>query len=61
MVSSMWMRDERKPGTKTWGKAIALPKSFGGVSALSWIEYDPVHDVLYVMKMGSELYRRERV
>jgi photosystem II stability/assembly factor-like uncharacterized protein len=51
---------ESSDGGATWGKAIALPKTFGGVSALSWMEYDPVHDVLYVMKMQSDLYRLER-
>jgi hypothetical protein len=30
------------------------------VSVLTWMEYDPVNDVLYVMKMGSDLYRLER-
>jgi hypothetical protein len=51
---------ESSDGGATWSKAIALPKTFGGVSALSWMEYDPVHDILYVMKMGSDLYRLER-
>ena len=30
------------------------------VANLSWMEFDPVHDTLYVMKMGSELYRWQR-
>jgi photosystem II stability/assembly factor-like uncharacterized protein len=47
-------------GGATWAKAIALPKGFGAVSPLSWMEYDPVHDLLYVMKMGSDLYRLQR-
>jgi photosystem II stability/assembly factor-like uncharacterized protein len=51
---------ESTDGGATWGKAIAVPKAMGGVSTLSWLEYDPVHDVLYVMKMGSELYRLQR-
>jgi photosystem II stability/assembly factor-like uncharacterized protein len=51
---------ETTDGGATWAKSIALPKGFGGVSTLSWMEYDPVHDVLYVMKMGSDLYRLKR-
>ena len=39
---------------------MALPKDLKGVSALTWLEYDPVHDTLYVMKMGSELFKLER-
>jgi hypothetical protein len=37
-----------------------LPKGFGAVSALSWMDHDPVRDILYAMKMGSERYRLER-
>jgi hypothetical protein len=51
---------ESTDGGATWGKTVALPKAMGGVSALTWMAYDPVHDVLYVMKMGSDLYRLER-
>jgi photosystem II stability/assembly factor-like uncharacterized protein len=51
---------ESTDGGASWSRAIAPPKAMGSVSALSWIDYDPVHDVLYVMKMGSELYRMQR-
>jgi hypothetical protein len=51
---------ESTDGGSSWAKAIALPKALGGVSALTWIAYDPVHDALYAMKMGSDLYRLER-
>jgi photosystem II stability/assembly factor-like uncharacterized protein len=51
---------ESTDGGAAWSKAIAVPKEMGGVSSLSWMDYDPVHDVLYVMKMGSDLYRLER-
>ena len=27
---------------------------------LTWIDYDPAHDIVYIMKMGSDLYRMER-
>ncbi len=51
---------ESTDGGVSWSRAIAVPKEMGAVSALSWMDYDAVHDVLYVMKMGSELYRLER-
>jgi hypothetical protein len=44
-------------GGMSWSKPLALPKEMKGVSPLTWIDYDPVHDVLYTMKMGSDLYR----
>jgi photosystem II stability/assembly factor-like uncharacterized protein len=52
---------ESTDGGASWGKAIAVPKELKGVSALTWMEYDPVHDIVFVMKMGSELYKLERV
>jgi photosystem II stability/assembly factor-like uncharacterized protein len=48
---------ESGDGGKSWARPIAPPKELKGVSALTWLEYDPVHDSLYLMKMGSELYR----
>ena len=47
-------------GGATWSAPLALPKEMKGVSPLTWIEYDPRHDVLYAMKMGTDLYRLER-
>jgi photosystem II stability/assembly factor-like uncharacterized protein len=51
---------ESHDGGATWLKPIALPAPLKSVGALSWIEYDPVHDVLYAMKMGSQLFQMER-
>ena len=51
---------ESTDGGSTWSKPIAVPKELKGVSALTWLEYDPKNDVLYVMKMTSELYRMVR-
>ena len=51
---------ESTDGGATWSKPIAPPKDLKGVSALTWIDYDPMNDVLYIMKMGSDLYRMER-
>jgi photosystem II stability/assembly factor-like uncharacterized protein len=51
---------ESTDGGATWGKALALPKELKGVSPLTWLDYDPKNDVLYVMKMGSDLYRLAR-
>jgi hypothetical protein len=51
---------ESTDGGATWPVKIALPKDLMGVSALTWIEYDPSHDVVYVMKMGTELFKLDR-
>jgi photosystem II stability/assembly factor-like uncharacterized protein len=45
---------------KSWGKVILAPKDMKGIDALSWLEYDPVHDTVYIMKMRSDLYRWQR-
>jgi photosystem II stability/assembly factor-like uncharacterized protein len=47
-------------GGVSWSAPLALPKELRSVGALSWLEYDPVRDVLYAMKMGSQLYRLSR-
>jgi photosystem II stability/assembly factor-like uncharacterized protein len=51
---------ESTDGGANWGKAIALPKDLKGVGPLTWLEYDPKNDVLYVMKMGTDLFKLER-
>ena len=51
---------ESADGGATWGKPLALPKEVKGGLPLTWLEYDPKNDVLYVMKMGSDLYRLAR-
>jgi photosystem II stability/assembly factor-like uncharacterized protein len=51
---------ESTDGGATWSKPTPLPKELKGWSPLTWLEYDPIHDQLYVMKMGSELYRLRR-
>jgi photosystem II stability/assembly factor-like uncharacterized protein len=44
----------------TWTKPVPVPKELKGVSGLTWLEYDPKNDLLYVMKMGSDLYKLPR-
>ena len=51
---------ESSDGGKSWSKPILAPKEMKGLGGLAWMEYDPVHDTLYVMKMASELYRWQR-
>jgi hypothetical protein len=51
---------ESSDGGKSWGKAIPAPKEMKGLGGLAWMEYDPVHDTLYIMKMTSDLYRWQR-
>ena len=47
---------ESTDGGSTWSPPLAPPKELKGIGGLSWLEYDPQHDLLYLMKMGSELY-----
>jgi hypothetical protein len=51
---------ESTDGGATWSKPIAPPKEMKGTGGLSWLEYDPNNDLLYLMKMGSDLYRLDR-
>lgn len=51
---------ESTDGGAGWGKPIPLPKELKGWSPLTWLDYDPKGDVLYLMKMGSDLFRLER-
>lgn len=51
---------ESTDGGASWQKAIPVPKEMKSVANLAWMEYDPTRDTLYVMKMGSELYRWQR-
>jgi hypothetical protein len=51
---------ESSDGGATWSPALPPPRAMNGIGGLSWLEYDPVHDVLYLMKMGSDLYRLAR-
>jgi hypothetical protein len=50
---------ETTDGGATWSKPIPVPKGFE-VSAETWIEYDAKHDLLYLMKKGSDLYKLAR-
>ena len=45
---------------KTWAAPIPLPTEMKGWSSLTWLDYDPINDILYTMKMTSELYRFRR-
>jgi len=51
---------ESTDGGAAWSAPVALPKELKGVNALTWLDYDPTADTLYVMKMGSELYALRR-
>jgi hypothetical protein len=51
---------ESADGGATWSKPLPPPAAMKGVGGLSWLEYDPRGDVLYLMKMGSDLYRLSR-
>jgi hypothetical protein len=51
---------ESTNGGASWSKPLPPPKGMKGIGGLSWLEYDPKNDVLYLMKMGSDLYRLAR-
>jgi photosystem II stability/assembly factor-like uncharacterized protein len=51
---------ESVDGGTEWSKPVPLPEELKAVSVLTWIQYDPKNDVLYAMKMGSELYKLPR-
>ncbi len=51
---------ESRDGGTVWSEPVAPPKEMKGIGNLSWLEYDPSRDVLYLMKMGSDLYRLNR-
>lgn len=51
---------ESTDGGVNWSPPLAPPKDLKGIGGLSWLEYDPQHDTLYLMKMGSDLYRLTR-
>lgn len=44
-------------GGSSWSEPIVLPEGLGGGGNLIWMDYAPKEDSLYVMKMGSDLYR----
>jgi hypothetical protein len=44
----------------TWAAPIAAPKEMKGLNLAAWIEYDPVHDVLYIVKSTTDLYQWTR-
>lgn len=47
-------------GGATWSMPIAPPKDLKGVGGLTWLAYDQKNDVLYLMKMGSDLFKLAR-
>jgi len=51
---------ESNDGGASWAAPIAAPKELKGTAGLTWLDYDPIADVLYIMKMGSELYALSR-
>jgi hypothetical protein len=51
---------ESTDGGSAWSKPIPIPSNLRGVGSLTWLEFDPVHDVVYLMRMGTDLYRLSR-
>ncbi|MFO0864321.1 MAG: hypothetical protein U0744_06630 [Gemmataceae bacterium] len=44
-------------GGSQWSQPIAPPRDMKGLGQLSWIGYDAKNNILYLMKMTSDLYR----
>ena len=51
---------ESTDGGATWGTPLAAPKELKGTGGLAWLDYDPAGEVLYIMKMGTELFMMKR-
>ncbi len=51
---------ESTDGGASWNPPLPPPKEISGIGGLSWLEYDPTSDAVYLMKMGSDLYRLGR-
>jgi photosystem II stability/assembly factor-like uncharacterized protein len=51
---------ESTDGGLSWANPLPLPQKLGGAGGLTWLDYDATGDVLYIMKMGSDLYRLSR-
>ena len=50
---------ESKDGGASWSQPFAPPKGFV-ITAQTWFAYDAKHDVLYLMKTDSDLYKLAR-
>ncbi len=50
---------ESRDGGATWSQPIPAPKGFE-ITEQTWLAYDAKHDVLYLMKTGSDLYKLAR-
>ena len=51
---------ESTDGGANWTQPVPIPQGMKGVGGLTWLDYDPQHDVLYLMRMGTDLYRLSR-
>ena len=47
----------RITGGQARGIPLALPKGVNAAGSLTWIAFDPVHELLYAMQMASDLYQ----
>ena len=50
---------ESRDGGASWSEPIPPPRDFV-ITAETWFEYDAKHDMLYLMKAGSDLYKLAR-
>jgi photosystem II stability/assembly factor-like uncharacterized protein len=59
VLTGAGIRESTDGGAK-WSEPIAVPADLKGINYLTWIDYDPVGNVLYVTKMASDLYKLPR-
>jgi hypothetical protein len=50
---------ESRDGGATWLEPISLPKGFA-ITSSTWVEYDALNDVVYLMNADSDLYKLAR-
>jgi hypothetical protein len=51
---------ESRNGGATWAQPISLPKEMKGINFMTWLDYDPLHDILYTTRMMADLYKLDR-
>lgn len=51
---------ESTDGGRQWSAAIAPPAAMSKIGGLTWLAFDSEHDILYLMRMGSDLYKLDR-
>lgn len=51
---------ESSDAGSSWTKPLALPKEMKGINFMTWLDYDPINDILYTTRMSADLFMFER-